>query len=132
MRVGHPVTAVTIPALLLPLIASLGLNPALCRGSWPRPSPAAPGVHPPPACIRPRRASALRLYRYLRSDSWQLEEVMWRNEPYLLDQHTKRVYRQDQVGGTGRRVVTPLSGQAMPGCHRLPVCSRNAPLWPYE
>ncbi|GLC39247.1 hypothetical protein PLESTB_001651900 [Pleodorina starrii] len=37
-------------------------------------------------------------------DSWQVEEVVWRGEVFLMDPHTKRIYRQDQPGEWPRLV----------------------------
>lgn len=36
------------------------------------------------------------------SDQWELQVVQWRNANYLMDPHTKRVYKEGQVRARAR------------------------------
>ncbi|GIL82053.1 hypothetical protein Vretifemale_10957 [Volvox reticuliferus] len=57
-----------------------------------------PSQSPPPGHTGLRRMGTSPHRVTFEGDSWQLDEVEWRGEPYLLDRHTNRVYRQDQPG----------------------------------
>ncbi|KAG2427358.1 hypothetical protein HXX76_012552 [Chlamydomonas incerta] len=46
-------------------------------------------------------------------DTWQLEEVSWRGQPYLIDRHTNRVYQEAQAGGWPRLVGVYRNGEVV-------------------
>ncbi|KAG2493237.1 hypothetical protein HYH03_008653 [Edaphochlamys debaryana] len=79
-----------------------------------RVSTAGMAASPPPAATAGFRRTATTAHRVkFEGENWQLQEVVWRGQTFLLDPHTQRVYQEDPGGGWPRLVGTYRNGEVV-------------------